>query len=150
MVIITYLYRYTMNIYDKFTRKYGSPPKTVMLPPPIKEESPSPLEGNLRSEKLSPFLQQFVLEEGEDALDPSTFEEFEPEITKDRRYDVLPQEVAEGFQDLKKEVEEGSYKPPKASQEQATVPPGPRKHAVRSSDEVLKLCSKFHDLCCKF
>lgn len=141
----SYIYsRYIMNIYNKFNKKYGAsavilPPAPELLNKEITEKKPLP------SQKVSPFLSQFILEEGEDALDPETFDKFEPEITKHRRHDLLPKEVEDDLEQVKRDMEDFQV-PDKADQNDKTVPP-PRR--AFSADKLLKMCSKYHDLASK-
>src|SRR5574338_446294 len=145
------------RLYDMFQKYSAPPPKTVMLPSPEKVEEESVykavlphqrkntgdeeedlLEG-LRPQKLSPFLQRHVLEEGEDALDPETLPFFGKSKEKE-----LGSDLVEHLKKVQDDIEE--EKKFRSSEEvQSTVPP----KRASCPDDILKLCSQYHDLCCK-
>lgn len=158
-----------------FFEKYATPPppKTegVILPPPDSEEESG--EYDIKTRKLSPFLQKFVLEEGDDALDPSKFEGYEPESLTWRQ-DKLPEEVSSDLEEVQKDMALENNKQrfpsdtpayekemieflrgpspgqkPKAAPDSSTVPPPAHKKKASDTDQLLRFCKQYHDLCCK-
>jgi hypothetical protein len=84
-----------MKISNRLYKKHGA--NTVILPPPpesgdLGDQKIDIEQGPLPANPVSPFLSQFVLEEGDDALDPSTFEAYEPDVTRHRQI-ALPEEI---------------------------------------------------------
>lgn len=116
----------------------------VMLPPSMDNTLSLESLPSFKDQKISPFLSQFVLEEGDDALDPSIFEDFEPEVTKHRRNDMISSQLLEDLRTNQEELDD-SYKQNKSDEDAPTVPP-PRKKANLSIDRLITLCSKYYDL----
>jgi len=136
-----------MKINEKLYRKYGT--NAVILPPPpeeeeITEDANVENEGAWRSH-VSPFLSQFTLEEGDDALDPEAFEKFEPNSLKETLPRYWQNEAV--LNDLEK-VKMDLGGETKAPATDSTIPPQRRAH--QTSAQILKLCNKYYDLCRKF
>ncbi len=136
-----------MKINEKLYVKYGV--NAVILPPPPEDEDitkeTNPEHAAAWRSSVSPFLSEFALEEGEDGLDPDTFEGFEPSITKERGPRFHANEaVLDDFESVKKDLGEET----KLTPTQSTIPPG--KRAQTTPDTLLKMCSKYYDLCNKF
>lgn len=120
----------------------------VMLPPGMDEDVLGPESKSLVAPKVSPFLSQFVLEEGDDALDPSVFEDFEPEVTKDRGPRFFENEaVLSDFDKVKQDIGDDVHQEHKAPDTDSTIPP--KKKATLSADKLVKLCSKYYNLASK-
>ena len=110
-----------------------------ILPPSFTD---LPEEDLIPKSKISPFLEEFVLEPGKDALDPETFEKFEPEVTKHRR--VLHPQIEDIDPESIKKYDEASKT---HSEKYKTVRPG--KRAKLSVGELIKLCYTYYRLATK-
>ena len=133
-----------MNL-DKLYRKYAGSP--IRPPKPEKEvEVDVPIMSGDPEDKWIKLLQE---SEGLDPLtqkpaeSPSTLLQklIEPEPDMDTDTPEYEKELLKALNPEHRET--------KTTPDAATIPPG-RKSANYSTDTLLKMCSKYHDLCCKF
>jgi hypothetical protein len=128
-----------MNNYTKFVKKYAAH-KGVILPPP------SELEGKIDvpTETSDMDPKWISLIEESEGMDPLTEK---PSQTQEEILKDLPGSDPPSLyeKELLKVLQPEFYS---TDQEASTKPPPKRSHS--SSDKMLRLCSKFYDLCHKF
>lgn len=110
-----------MNKYDKLYQKYAG-----MLPPPSEEL----VDISVPKASKTPFIKELTEEEMKNWEDVIS----EKKLKKDL-------DITKEIVDLGKEE--------KAEQEEGTIPAIPGKKGNLSSNELLKMCSQFYDLCRK-
>lgn len=99
-----------------------------ILPPPPSER----VEEEIPGDKISPFLSEFVIEEGKDSLDPEFWDKYEPEMTKERSKTRLPQAVVQQLEEMRQEPSDESK-----GGDRPTVP------VKKKADVLLAKCDQY-------
>jgi len=131
--------------FEKLYRKYAGSP--IRPPKPDKEvEIDVPVASGDPEDKWIKLLQE------SEGLDPLTQKPAESPDTLLREL-TGPEDTDTDTPEYEKELLKAlnpEYKETKTTPDAATVPPPGRKSANYTPDTLLKMCSKYHDLCYKF